>query len=74
METAESYLSELAAYVVAIDSEFKKRVCLDCGWSTATFYRRIKPGQMLTQAEKLAIQNIIKQTVKNLTALANKLS
>ncbi|MGX5820670.1 hypothetical protein ACWKWU_20920 [Chitinophaga lutea] len=74
MEVAESYLSALGAYVVAIDSEFRRRVCLDCGWSTATFYRRIKPGQVLTAAEKLAIQNIVKQITKDLNTLANKSS
>lgn len=72
MEVVASFLSTLAAYVLEMDQEFKRRVCLDCGWSIPTFYRKIKPGQLLTPAEKQAIQNIAKQMAKQLTSHANQ--
>ena len=72
MEVEDSFLSTVAGYVVEMDHEFRRRVCLDCGWSTATFYRKIKPGQSFTPAEKQAIQNIAKQMAKQLISHANR--
>lgn len=72
MIVSNSYLCSIKTFIGDLDGAFRDRVCSDCGWSIATFYRKIKDQQSLTSAERLAIQNIAKQFAKQITSLANK--
>ena len=67
-----SYLCSIKTFIGELDGAFRDRACSDCGWSIATFYRKIKARQTLTSAERLAIQNITKQFAKQINLLANK--
>ncbi len=63
------FFLNLHAYFHDAPSIFKKEVCQACGWSEATYYRKVKVGGQFTEAEKDAIIAIGKRLAKKGAAL-----
>ncbi|SIO53558.1 hypothetical protein [Chitinophaga niabensis] len=53
-----SYLGFLYYQFLDLSLSFRERVCTECGWSEATFYRKAKSKKGLSKADKERIMNI----------------
>lgn len=59
----ESNFSDFFNLAKKLQREIRKQVCFACGWSEATFYRKIKSSKPLREDELLAIANVCNKLI-----------
>lgn len=57
-------LQDVHAGLLAMSKSFREKVCEECGWSEATFYRKAKGGNTFSNAEKDKIISVSSEVVK----------
>ncbi|RAJ03849.1 hypothetical protein LX64_02726 [Chitinophaga skermanii] len=65
-------LQDAHNFVLGIPKSFRDRVCEECGWSEATFYRRAKSKNGFSNAEREKIISVMNQILRKSMLLQQK--
>lgn len=72
MNTTVNRLDAISVAFRQLDDQFRKKVCEECGWSEATYYRKRKVTSRLSPAESATMLRIARQLVNNLNKSVSK--
>ena len=70
--TPENMLNDIYSQLLEFPTLFRDDVSEECSWSTPTYYRKVKDGKNLSNAEKDKIAAVLDETFKNLWQYCEK--
>ncbi|MGN7719438.1 hypothetical protein [Chitinophaga sp. 22620] len=70
--SSNNLLLDLHAEMVQLPKSFRDRVCKECGWSEATFYRKAKGTYPFSNAERDKILAVGDGLLKRIRERSNK--
>jgi hypothetical protein len=62
---ASNLLQQKHDFLIQLPKSFRAKVCEECGWSEATFYRKARGKNTFSKAEKDKIASICDELVKD---------
>ncbi|RPD42967.1 hypothetical protein [Chitinophaga barathri] len=72
MNNTTNRLESISVAFRQLDNQFRKKVCKECAWSEATYYRKRKLAGRLSPAEITTMLNITQQLISHLNKTISK--